>query len=61
MDNVGNQWCKHEVKLLRKEDTLKTLWDFNIYASCITEAKRPGLVVVKNNTKECLMVESAVC
>ena len=39
---------------------MKLYWDFNIYTDHVIEARRPDIVLVKKETKECVVIDIAV-
>jgi hypothetical protein len=57
---ASDQWYSHRAQPSVENEKAKLLWDFNIYTDCVIEARRPDIVLVKKETRECLVIDIAV-
>ena len=55
-----NQWYEHRAEPVMENEQAKLLWDFNIYTDHVIEARRPDIVVVRKDKKECQVIDIAV-
>lgn len=56
----SDQWYQHIAEPVIENDRVKLLWDFNVYTDHLIHARRPDIVVVDKDTKECLVIDIAV-
>ena len=54
-----NKWYMHNLAPVRKNDSHKLLWDFNIQTDHLILARRPDLVII-NKKRICKIVDFAV-
>ena len=57
---MANTWYEHKPESVLRKGNIKLLWDFNIQCDHEIEARRPDIVVVNENEKECKIVDVAV-
>jgi hypothetical protein len=57
---ASDQWYQHRVEPSMENEKAKLLWDFNIYTDHVIEARRPDIVLVRKESKECLVIDIAV-
>ena len=55
-----NKWYDHRAIPVIENEKVKLLWDFNIQTDKIIEARRPDLVLVNKETKECQIIDVAI-
>lgn len=53
-------WYEHTLDGVISNGNIKILWDFNIQCEHETEARRPSIVVVDEDIKECRITDGAV-
>ena len=56
----SEKWYDHRTETVVENGNIKLLMDFNIQADKIIEARRPDLVVVNKETKECQIIDIAI-
>ena len=56
----ANKWYKHQSEGVSRKGNTKILWDFNIQCDHEIEARRPDIVVVYEDAKECKVIDVAV-
>ncbi len=54
------KWYDHRAEAVIQNDKVKLLWDFNIQTDKVIEARRPDLVLVNKETKECQIIDIAI-
>lgn len=57
---ASNQWYQHRAEPTIENEKVKLFWDFNIYTDHVIEARRPDIVLVNKETKECVVIDIAV-
>ena len=56
----SEQWYQQKAEKVSENDKLKLFWDFNFFTDRVIEARRPDIMVPNKETKECLIVDTAV-
>ena len=56
----ANKWYEHQPEGVSRKGNTKILWDFNIQCDHEIEARRPDIVVVNEDAKECKIIDVAV-
>ena len=56
----SEQWYQQRAENVRKNDKVKLFWDFNVFTDRVIETRRPDIIVLNKETKECLIVDTAV-
>ena len=56
----ANKWYEHQPEGDSREGNTKILWGFNIQCDHEIEARRPDIVVVNEDAKECQIIDVAV-
>ena len=51
---------EHKTEAVMENEKVKILWDFNTYVNKLIKARRPDIVVVKEDLKECYTVDIAI-
>ena len=54
------RWYEHKPEGVTRKGNIKVLWDFNIQCDHEIEARRPDIVVVNKDLKECKIIDVAV-
>ena len=55
-----NKWYMHNPAPVRKNDTHKHLWDFDMHTDHLISARRPDLIIIDKKKKICKIVDFAV-
>ena len=56
----SEQWYQQRAEKVSENDKVKLFWDFNVFTDRVIEARRPDIMVLNKETKECLIVDTAV-
>ena len=56
----SEQWYQQKAEKVSENDKVKLFWDFNVFTDRVIEARRPDIMVLNKETKECLIVDIAV-
>ena len=56
----SEQWYQQRAEKVSENDKIKLFWDFNVFTDRVIEARRPDIIVLNKETKECLIVDIAV-
>ena len=56
----SEQWYQQRAEKVSENDKVKLFWDFNVFTDRVIEARRPDIMVLNKETKECLIVDIAV-
>ena len=56
----SEKWYDHRAEPVMENAKVKLLWDFNIQTDKVIEARRPDLVLVNKETKECQIIDIAI-
>ena len=56
----ADQWYKHRAEAVCENESVKLLWDFNVYTDHVIEARRPDIVVVNKKEQTCQIIDIAV-
>ena len=56
----AKKWYEHQPEGVSRKGNTKILWDFNIQCDHEIEARRPDIVVVNEDAKECKIIDVAV-
>ena len=56
----ANRWYEHQPEGVSRKGNTKKLWDFNIQCDHEIEARRPDIVVVNEDAKECKIIGVAM-
>ena len=56
----ADKWYEHEPDSVSENDDVKLLWDVNIQCDHIIEARRPDIVVVNKEERNCTIIDIAV-
>ena len=56
----ANKWYEHQPEGVSRKGNTKILWDFNIQCDHEIEARRPDIVVVNEDAKECKIIDVEV-
>jgi hypothetical protein len=55
-----DKWYDHRAQPVVENDKVKLLWDFNIQTDKIIEARRPDLILLDKEKKECQIIDIAI-
>ena len=55
-----SKWYEHKPEGVIRKGSIKVLWDFTIQCDHEIEARRPGIVLVNEELKECKIIDVAV-
>ena len=55
-----SKWHEHKPEGVTRKGSIKVLWDFTIHCNHEIEARRPDIVVVNEDLKECKISDVAV-
>lgn len=53
-------WYEHRAEKVVENEDVKVLWDFNVFVDKFIEARRPDIILVKKEVKECVIIDIAV-
>lgn len=56
----SERWYQQRAEKVSENDKVKLFWDFNVFTDRVIEARRPDIMVLNKETKECLIVDIAV-
>jgi len=56
----SEKWYDHRAEAVTENEKVKVLWDFNIQTDKLIEARRPDIVLVNKETKECQIIDIAI-
>ena len=56
----SSKWYEHKPPRVLENSINKILWDFNIQCDRLIEGRRPDVLVIHKNEKECLIIDKAV-
>ena len=56
----SEQWYQHRGEKVSENDKVKLFWDFSVFTDRVIEPRRPDIMVLNKETKECLIVDIAV-
>ena len=56
----SEQWYQQRAEKVSENDKVKLFWDFNVVTDIVIEARRPDIMVLNEETKECLIMDIAV-
>ena len=54
------KWYDHRAEPVVENEQVKLLWDFNIQTDKVIEARRPDLLLVNKQTRECQIIDVAI-
>ena len=54
------KWYEHEPQSVLENEEAKILWDFTIQCDHLIQSRRPDIVVVEKEKKECKIIDVAV-
>ena len=53
-------WYEHKAEAVMENEKVEILWNFNIYVDKLINARRPDIVVIKKDLKECYIIDIAI-
>lgn len=53
-------YLTHRAEKVVENEDVKVLWDFNVFVDKFIEARRPDIILVKKEVKECVIIDIAV-
>ena len=56
----SEKWYDHRAEAVTENEKVKVLWDFNIQTDKLIEARRPDIVLVNKEMKECRFIDIAI-
>jgi hypothetical protein len=56
----SERWYNHRAETVYENESVKILWDMNLYTDHVIEARRPDIVVVNKQEKTCQVIDIAV-
>ena len=56
----SKHWYEHKAEAVMENEKVKILFNFNIYVDKLINARRPDIVVIKNDLKECYIIDIAI-
>ena len=60
LTDCNEKWFLHEPEPTQENERSKLLWDFTIQTDKVLEHRRPGIVVIDKEKKECIIIDFAV-
>ena len=57
---VSERWYEHQPETVTKNDSCKLLWDFNIQTDHVIQARRPDVILIDKEKKECKIIDFAI-
>ena len=58
--DTSSKWYEHKPPGVLENGSSKNLWDFNMKCDYMIEGRRPDIVVIHQDKKECLIIDIAV-
>ena len=57
---VTERWYEHQPDTVSENDRCKLLWDFDVQTDHVIQARRPDVIVIDKEKKECKIIEFAM-
>ena len=54
------RWYEHQSEIFTENDSCKLLWDFSIQTDHVIQARRPGVILIDKEKKECKIIDFAI-
>ena len=54
------RWYEHQPETFTKNDSCKLLWDFSIQTDHVIQARRPDVILIDKEKKECKIIDFAI-
>ena len=58
--DCNEKWFLHEPEPVQENERCKLLWDFTIQTDKVLEHRRPDIVIIDKEKKECILIDLAV-
>ena len=57
---ASERWYEHQPETVMENDSCKLLWDFSIQTDHVIQARRPDVILIDKEKKECKMIDFAI-
>ena len=57
---VTERWYEHQPDTVTENDRCKLLWDFDVQTDHVIQARRPDVIVIDKEKKECKIIDFAM-
>ena len=57
---VTERWYEHQPDTVSENDRCKLLWDFDVQTDHVIQARRPDVIVIDKEKKECKIIDFAM-
>ena len=57
---VTERWYEHQPDTVTENDRYKLLWDFGVQTDHVIQARRPDVIVIDKEKKECKIIDFAM-
>ncbi|XP_067931050.1 uncharacterized protein [Watersipora subatra] len=54
------KWYDHRAEAVLENEKVKLLWDFNVQTDKVIEARRPDLILINKETKQCQAIDIVI-
>ena len=57
---ASERWYEHQPETVTENDSYKLLWDFSIQTDHVIQARRPDVILIDKEKKECKIIDFAI-
>ena len=57
---ASERWYEHQPETVTDNDSCKLLWDFSIQTDYVIQARRPDVILIDKEKKECKIIDFAI-
>ena len=57
---ASERWYEHQPETVIENDSCKLLWDFSIQTDHVIQARRPDVILIDKEKKECKLIDFAI-